>query len=449
MTPWLTLRVRPALLALLGSRMVMPHPAFANHGNPIERQNTSQQVYHIHDREEQHLQDLLASAQSHLNQHDYASAAGEFQQYLAERPDSAAIHFQLGYAFTALKQPTDAAREYGKAAELDPKMAAAQLNLGLTLLERDPAGAVAPLRQATALMPNEARPEFLLGWAQERSGHSAEAIENYRAAEKLDARDFDIYLALARTLLAAKQIPDAQTQFQEALAIIPDSAAAHLGLAQCLIALAKPADAVTELREYLKIVPGDAETRLQLAQVFQDQGNMAQALGELQLVSGTLGAPAKKMEAEIYEQQKDTIRATAALAQVIAAAPRDAEAHAELGRLYFRAKNYPAAAKELAAAYQLDSRDDTLLKDLASAHYLGGDFPGALKVLAMVEQSRPLMVNEWYLRALCNDKLDLVPDAYAAFEKFLELNKGAENDEYFVASARARVLQSELKNKKK
>ena len=126
-------------------------------------------VYHIHDPAGEHLQDLLASAQSHLNQHDYASAAGEFQQYLAERPNDAAIHFQLGYAFTALKKSDDAVREYAKAAELNPKMAEAQLNLGLTLLETDPTAAVAPLRQATMLMPNQARPEFLLGWALELS----------------------------------------------------------------------------------------------------------------------------------------------------------------------------------------------------------------------------------------------------------------------------------------
>src|ERR1700735_4143080 len=95
--------VRRALLALPGILMLMVHPACAHDGQPAEGQNTSQQVYHIHDREEDHLHDLLASAQSHMNQGDYPSAAGEFQQYLAQRPNDAAIHFQLGYTFTALK----------------------------------------------------------------------------------------------------------------------------------------------------------------------------------------------------------------------------------------------------------------------------------------------------------------------------------------------------------
>jgi tetratricopeptide (TPR) repeat protein len=438
---------RVALIVTLISFWTLPSLARAH---AHQTQNTSRQVYHVRDPEAERRHDLLVSAQSHMDKQDYAAAAAEFKQYLAKQPNDAAIHFQLGYAYTALKKPADAEREYTKAVELDPKMAPAQLNLGLTLLETDPAAAVAPLRQAAALMPNQARPEFLLGWALERSGQAAEAIEKYRTAEKLEVSNFDIHMALARTLLASRQFPEAQTEFRAALAIKPDTPAAHLGLAQCLIAQKKPADAVPELRGYLKARPSDDETRLQLAGLLRDLGKTDQALGELKIIStGAEVASARKMEAEIYEQQKDPAQAAAALAEVVKASPNDANAHAELGHLYLRAKNYPAAAKELAAALQLNPNDDTLLTNLVAAHYLGGDFAGALNVLAALEQRGPLTADEWYIRALCNDKVGRVPDAYAAFEKFLAMNNGAENNEYFVASARARALESELKNKKK
>lgn len=442
------LPVRVALIATLISFWTLAPLACAYPGS--HSQNTSRQVYRVSDPEAKALNDLLVSAQSHMDKQDYAAAVAEFQQYLAKQPTDAAIHFQLGYAFTALKKSADAQREYAKTVELNPKMAAAQLNLGLTLLETDPAAAVAPLRQAAALMPDQARPEFLLGWALERSGQTAEAIEKYRAAEKLEVGNFDIHMALARTLLASSRTPEAQREFQAVLAIKPDMPAAHLGLAQCLIAQKKPADAVPELRQYLKTRPADDDTRLQLAGLLRDLGKTDQALGELQIIStGPALSSALKMEAEIYEQQKDPARAATALGEVVEAAPNDADAHAELGRLYLRAKHYSAAAKELAAALQLNPKDDTLLSNLVAAHYLGGDFAGALNILAALEQRRPLTLDEWYLRALCDDKLGRVPDAYAAFQKFLDMNKGAENDEFFIASARARALESELKDRRK
>lgn len=414
-------------------------------------QNTSRQVYHVADPEAEALHKLAARAQANLDKKDYAAAVADFQQYLTKKPDDAAAHFQLGYAFTAMKKPDDAQREYAKAAELAPTMAEAHLNLGLTLLDTNPAAAVAPLRQAEALIPNQARPKFLLGWALERSGQGAQAIEEYRAAEKLDAGNFDIHLGLGRTLLASNQTVDAETEFRAALALLPGMPVVELGLAQALIAQKKFADAATQLREYLNAQPKDADTRVQLASLLRDMGQMDEALSELQHIpdSGAAAVAGEKLKAEIYEQQNHPEQAAAALARVVQNSPQDAGAHTELGRLEYRAKNYAAAAKELATAFQLDPKDESLLGDLVATHYLGGDYPGALNILAMIEQRHPLSAPEWYVRALCNDKMGRLQDAYAGYEKFLELNKGAENNEYFVASARARALADELKNKKK
>jgi len=62
-------------------------------------------------------------------------------------------------------QVEEASAAYAKAIELDPKMAAAHLNLGLVLLERDPAAAVPPLEKAAELLPSQARPRLFLGAA--------------------------------------------------------------------------------------------------------------------------------------------------------------------------------------------------------------------------------------------------------------------------------------------
>src|SRR5579883_2686215 len=111
------------------------------------------------------LNDLLDEAQSALDKNDFAAALPPLQKFVAEKPDVAYAHFQLAFAYTGLHQDDQARAEYEKAATLDPKMAEAHLNLGILLIEKDPAAASASLRKAVELLPSQSRPRFLLGVA--------------------------------------------------------------------------------------------------------------------------------------------------------------------------------------------------------------------------------------------------------------------------------------------
>ena len=162
----------------------------------------------------------LAVSQSALEKKDYDSAVQLLTKYLAAAPKDPIGHFQLGYAYTALDQWKQAEAEYRQAIALDPKLAPAQLNLGLVLLRNDPAAAVEPLRQAAALSPNDVRPQLLLAMALERSGQLADAAGAYRAAVKIDPKNFDSHYELARILLALKQPAEAEPEFREALALV-------------------------------------------------------------------------------------------------------------------------------------------------------------------------------------------------------------------------------------
>src|ERR1700683_4491297 len=81
----------------------------------------------------QALNDLLNSAQAAIDKQDYAGAVRNYQDYLAKKPDDAIVHYDLGYAYTALQKPAEAKSEYEKAIALDPKMAGAYQHLGVTL----------------------------------------------------------------------------------------------------------------------------------------------------------------------------------------------------------------------------------------------------------------------------------------------------------------------------
>jgi len=125
------------------------------------------------------LNDLLDEAQRNIDSNNFEAAIAPLQKFIAEKPDVAFAHFQLGYIYTALKRTDEARAEYERAIALDPKMPEAYLNLGVLLLDKQQyAAAVAPLTKAVELLPAQSRPRSLLAVAQDRSGDQEAAARS-------------------------------------------------------------------------------------------------------------------------------------------------------------------------------------------------------------------------------------------------------------------------------
>ena len=82
------------------------------------------------------LNDLLDEAQRDIDANNFEAAVPPLQKFIAEKPDVAYGHFQLGYTYTALKRGDEAQAEYERAIALDPKMPEAYLNLGILLMDK-------------------------------------------------------------------------------------------------------------------------------------------------------------------------------------------------------------------------------------------------------------------------------------------------------------------------
>jgi tetratricopeptide (TPR) repeat protein len=395
--------------------------------------------------------ELLDQGQKAMDRQDYAAAADIYRRFVADQPNEAYGHFQLGYAFTALNRHDEAAAEYRKATELDPKMAAAQMDLGLELVEKDPAAAVEPFRKAADLTPAEARPRFLLGWALELSGQAAPAIEQYLQAEKLDSKNFDIHFALGRVLLASHRAIEAEPEFRLALELKPDSRQSELGVAESLIAQKKLEPAALELETYLQSQPQDSDTRIQRAKVLADLSKFDQALAELDEAEKTRPATLSTLilRAQLYLELKKFPEATAALQKAIALSPRDADLHDRLAHAFMEQHQYAPAAKEFGIAYQLDPGLTSALRNWISAQFLAQNYAAALAGLDLLEKHEPPTDGTTFLRAVCYDKLGKLPEALEAYQKFLALHPGTNDDQYFEAAARARSLTKLLKEKGK
>ncbi len=396
------------------------------------------------------LNDLLDEAQRDIDKKDFEAAITPLQKFLAEKPDVAWAHFQLAYAYTALKRVPEARAEYEHAIALDPKMSEAYLNLGILLTEPEPAAAVAPLRKAVELLPAQSRPRILLGVAQERSGDFAGAADSFEGAVHLDPRDTEAALHLAKLYLHLKRPADAEAKFRSVLEVQPTSAAAALGLAQTLDAQGKP-EAADAYRKYLALQPADSAARARLVHFLVEQKDNDEALAELDRADA--GKPptsdSLRLRADIQIAQKKYDDAIATLQRAIALTPNDPQLIAGLGRTYMQKHDYANAERQLKIAIQLEPNNIAYWKDMSSSYYLSGDCVSTIASLDVIAKAEPPAAGAWFIRALCYDKLHQIKPALEAYQKFLAMDEGKNPDQIWQAQQRSAVLKHQLEAKGK
>jgi tetratricopeptide (TPR) repeat protein len=392
------------------------------------------------------LASLLAQAQDALDRKDFAAAIPLLEKISAAKPTEAMPHFELGFAYSGLNKNPEAIAEYRQAISLDPKLAPAHLNLGISLLDSDAAGAAESFRRAVDLLPGQPRPVYLLGEALERSGKRSEAITQYRAAAALAPKDDAILFALARALLADGQNSAAESGFRQLLSAKPDSAPGQLGLAESLLAQQKTTEAVDVFGDYLQKTPDDSHARFERAVVLQDLNRFDDSLHELDQLdkSAAPTADSLKLRGSIYLQQKKWTEADASFQKALTASPADAQLHLWAGQTKMELRDYSAAEKELRRSLELAPGNSDALRELVGVYYLSGQYEKTLSTLDLLAQHETLSPLSWFFRALSCDKLGRKPEAAAAYQKFLELDRGERPDQEFQAQARLTLLLREL-----
>jgi Flp pilus assembly protein TadD len=396
------------------------------------------------------LNDLLDEAQRDIDANNFDAALTPLQKFIAEKPEVAYAHFELGYAYTALKRSDEARVEYERATELDPKMPEAYLNLGILLLEKkEYAAAVAPLGKAVELLPAQSRPRSLLAVAQERSGDQEAAARSFEGVLHLDPNDLAANRYLGEIDLRRSKPAEAEARFRHALELQPNAPELLQGLAQSLEAQHKP-EAADAFRKYLSVVPGDAGARARLIRLLMANQEYDAALAELDRVDD--GKPPSldtlRLRADIQIAQKKYADATLTLQQAIAIAPRDAQLIGGLGRVYLQKRDFASAERELKEALQLDRNNLVYWKDLSSTYYLSGNCPATLATLDVIAKAEPPASGAWFIRALCYDKLHQFKPALEAYNKFLALEQGKTSDQIWQAQQRSKVLKHMLEEKR-
>jgi len=251
---------------------------------------------------------------------------------------AAAQHMDAGVAAHRQGHFDTAITEFRKAAEADPNLTEAFLNLGEEYMQtRDYSAAIAPLKRALELRPDleaahlqlgyallsqgfpvEAIPHLervhaveALGIAQIETGQYEQAISNLSAALINRPNDPDLLYYLGRaggllskraidTLMEAypdsarshqamaenyyvlRQMPQAEKEFQAALRQRPDTPRVHLELGLVYAGASQWDKAEEEFRAECKLQPGNAEASYRLGNALLQQGKAREAQQELE-----------------------------------------------------------------------------------------------------------------------------------------------------------------------
>ena len=249
-----------------------------------------------------------------------------------------AQHMQAGVEAHKQKHFDEAIAAFRKATETDPNLAEAFLNLGEEYVQtRDYGAAIAPLRRALDLRPDLDDAHLQLGYALLSQGFASEAISHLERVHALEAlgiaqietgqyqeaianlsaalakrpNDPDLLYYLGRasglfskraidTLLEAypdsarshqamaenyfvlRQMPQAETEFHEALRQRPDIPGLHLELGLVYAGAAQWAKAEQEFRAETKLQPGNAEASYHLGAALLQQAKLREARTELE-----------------------------------------------------------------------------------------------------------------------------------------------------------------------
>lgn len=192
-------------------------------------------------------------------QGDLDRAAGIFEQIIAERPDLAGAHANLGQARQGKGDLGGAIAAYRQAVVLSPGSPSFYLALGTTLFLRgrdgDLADAIAETREAIRLNPNFTQAHYNLGVELGKSGDIDNAMSEYRTVILQSPNAVAAHINLGVALQSKGDIDAAAREYEKALAVNPNVEVAHSNIGAIYLMKDQYDNAINEFKRALAINP--------------------------------------------------------------------------------------------------------------------------------------------------------------------------------------------------
>jgi tetratricopeptide (TPR) repeat protein len=393
----------------------------------------------------QAVADPSAEGMKALEAQRYEDAARLFGQVLEKSPDDIAARFHYALSLSFLNRDAEAVNAYRQVLEKQPELYEAQLNLGvLHLRQKQYAEAAELLEKARKQKPDEFRPNYYMGEALLALEKFEAAEEPLRIAARAGAMHPEALLALGRSIARQGRVKESAAWFTQAASADGSYRDALLELAAMYEKANLRAEAIAIYREF----PENPGAKERMGVLLLDSGQAGDAVSALeQAVRLSPTAANRYALATAYLKSKQNEKALPLIAAALQEEPANVELRLTLGRLLREAKNLPAAAQEFARAAQVDPKAKAAWSELASTLFLLGNYQGTLAAFDRLRALGEESAAQWYLRALCYDRMQLYKEALPAYEKFLEMSAGKNPEEEFKARQRIRVAKKVLEKR--
>jgi len=390
----------------------------------------------------------LAEAETDIDKHDYASAEPLLKEYLEGHPESYSAWYDLGFVYHGMGKSDDSIAAYRKSVAAKPDLFESNLNLGLALVAAGQPGGEQFLQAATKLKPasgsvqSSKRAWMALGNVLATSKPD-EAASAFQQAAILDAKDPEPHLLAASLLEKQHHAAEAEKEYQEALAIAPESADALAALTNCYMTQKRFADAESLLRKLLVLHPNDASAHLQLGRMLAISGQNEEAAAELEagLRLDPSDSKAERDLADLYADSGKYTQAQKLYVALLASHPNDASLHYGVGRMLLKQKQFAQAERELLRTVQLQPDLGSAYGELAIAADENRDYGLAIKAADMRAKYLPEIPTSYFMRATAYDHLQDVKQAAKYYHLFLDVAGGKYPDQEWQAKHRLIAIE--------
>ena len=397
----------------------------------------------------------VRQAEAAIEKQDYTDAERLLVPFVAANPKDANAWYDLGYVYKATERHPLAIDAYRKAVAANPNLYQSNLSLGL-LLAQDAqySDAAQYFKQAIKLMPSttpatEKAQNWMALGAVEEASHPDDAVAAFRKAGELSPKDAVPHLRAARVLAAKKNVAEAESEYKAALKIDTGLKEAFSGLIDLYIGNNRAAEAAEALRDYSARFPDDPKAHLMLGHALLKSGETDKAIAEFDAVlkqsPGEVGLLHEV--AALYASQKKFDAAAPRYADLVKAAPDNAQYHHQYGVVLMQLHKFPEAQEQLISALKLDGKLIDAYGELAVAAAENKQYPLAINVLDGRAKLAPETPATYFLRATSYDNLKAFPQAAENYHKFLDASNGQYPDNEW--KARHRLIAIEPAGKKK
>jgi tetratricopeptide (TPR) repeat protein len=337
--------------------------------------------------------------------------------------DSAATAYNR--AITALQgasQPVPTGDEPPNTFESELYHGVGQANLKLGKLST-----AQPAEQRALELRAQAYPEALVGLGDIALLQSKpnDAVDQYRAALKLNSQLIGAAIGLGRASGALGNWAVAQAQFRDAVNLDPTSAEAHLWLGEALVRQSDPGSAIREYARAIELKPNYPEAYFGLAQaqIAAGQSDLARDNLASALQLRPAYPEALLLQGKLFEQQSNDTAALDAYSKAIQASTTLAEPRYRRALVYIRYDKLDDAMADLQSAIDIQA-------NFSEAHYwLGRTYlaqgkpkQARAELMLAIDQRGGTYPDARFYQGLAEEQLGQRNDAVASYQAALDQN---------------------------